>query len=111
MLNSHCRRCGFKFGTNLDLETETACRSCADPREGDPTLEEFFFLLKHHDWTYQRADSGSAYSRGMAERDRIVDCCDLSPEHRQMFLAFINQQREGNSRPALEQILPQAADT
>jgi len=65
------------------------------------SLTEFHKDLNSHDWNYQYSDDHDVWARGNRERVRLQRICDESPEHRQLYLAFINQRAAGNLSPAL----------
>lgn len=52
------------------------------------TLPEFWDLLNKHDWLYQMSDDQRSYQKGKQEREELERYASLSPEHKELFMAF-----------------------
>jgi len=57
---------------------------------------EFIWLLKAHDWHYQRSDDHGAWARGKKERDEINHAKKRNVDLEAVFINFYTNQ--GSSR-------------
>jgi hypothetical protein len=53
------------------------------------TKEEYYDLLKSHDWFYEMSDDYSAYSRGLNERGELQQLAKDNHEFFQMYSEWI----------------------
>lgn len=53
------------------------------------TLQEYYKLLKQHDWYYAWSDDGGIYAEGAAERVKIEKIASQSEAHKALLMGFV----------------------
>lgn len=54
-----------------------------------PSLNEFWKMLRNHDWTYEYSDDGSVWRRGQKQYDEIQNAVkNGTSEHRDLFYQY-----------------------
>jgi len=63
-----------------------------------PSLNEFWKMLRNHDWTYEYSDDGSVWRRGQKQLDEIRAVVDNgTSEHKELFNQY-NEYAWGRSK-------------
>lgn len=52
-------------------------------------LPEYYDMLSRHDWFYMMSDDRSVYSRGSSNEGKIQSIAKQSPEHRDLYEAYV----------------------